>query len=186
MRWRWAIGIAGFALAPLLAIAPAAADFRVCNKSVKTLQVAYGYNGGGRAGWITEGWRKIDSGGCATVLSGQLNNRYYYLYAEDSTGGRWEARGDEIAALFCISRERFKLFQSRYGSNNEADCAKHKLESKRFFRVDIGRYRDWTQTLHDDPAPAPPAAPPPPSGSTPPPSQPPKKGSACERFPNLC
>jgi uncharacterized membrane protein len=192
MSWRLAVAIAGFALASLAAIAPAAAEFRVCNKSGETVDVAFGYSGGGKTGWIAEGWYKVNAGGCVTVFGGRLNNRYYYLYAESAGGREWTGeRG--AGAPFCITRKQFKLFQNRYGSNQEADCAKHQLESKRFFQVDTGEHVRWVQTLSPSqkgPAPpsasAPPPAPPPPSASAPPPSQPPPRGSACERFPNLC
>jgi uncharacterized membrane protein len=186
MSWRSAVGLAGFALASLAAMAPAAAEFRVCNKSGETVEVAFGYSGGGKTGWIAEGWYRVNAGGCVTVLSERLSNRYYYLYAEGTGGHAWDGTG-EAGAPFCVARKRFKLFQSRYGSNEEADCAKHQLESKRFFQVDTGEHGRWVQTLtasQQEPAPAP--APPPPSASAPPPSSPPPKGSACERFPNLC
>src|SRR5262245_42477871 len=104
MGWRWAVSLAGFALASLTAMAPAAADFRVCNKSGETVDVAFGYNGGGRTGWIAEGWWTIHPGaGCVTVFGAQLNNRYYYLYAEGSAGTKWDAtETGRIGAPFCI------------------------------------------------------------------------------------
>ena len=191
MSSRLTVGLAGFALASLAAMAPAAAEFQVCNKSGGVVDVAFGYNGGGNTGWIAEGWYTINAGGCGTVFSARLNNRYYYLYAEGAGGREWS--GDSgTGAPFCIIHKRFKLFQSRYGSNEEADCAKHQLESKRFLRVDTGEHVRWIHNLtsaQQGPPPSKPAptpAPPPPSASTPPPSQPPQKGSACERFPNLC
>lgn len=205
MIWRLVVGIAGVALAWLAAIAPAAAQFRVCNKSGETVEVAFGYNGSGNTGWIAEGWYRIRPGGCATVHAVPLNGRYYYVYADGGGGSGWSGESGAPAASFCVSRKQFKLFQSRYGSTNEAaECAKHQLESRRFFRVDTGEHRQWVQNLvtsrggpvqASPPAPpprstsAPPPSQPPPSQSPPsqaPPSQPPPKGSACERFPNLC
>jgi uncharacterized membrane protein len=186
--WRWLVGIAGFVLASLTAIAPAAAEFRVCNKSQETVDVAFGYDGGGKTGWIAEGWYTIGRGRCVTVYGGRLNGRYYYLYAEGADGNEWNGEGTE-GSPFCITRKVFKLFQRRYGSNEEEDCEKHKLESKRFFEINVGEHFRWVQTLDPPRGGSPPPsapAPPPQTSPAPPPSQPPARGSACERFPNLC
>lgn len=187
---RHAYAFAGAAIALLALGLPAAAEFRVCNKSGTTVDVAFGYDGGGKSGWIAEGWYKINTGRCATVYSGRLNNRYYYLYAEGANGADWD--GEQGAgASFCINRTAFKLFQRRYGDNDADDCQKHMLESKRFFEVNVGEHLRWIQTLDPGPSPGKPAAPAPqpaPGAGAPPgaPSAPPPRGSACERFPNLC
>jgi uncharacterized membrane protein len=191
MCLRWVLGVAAFAVASGAAYTPANAEFRVCNKSGERVDVAFGYDGG-RAGWIAEGWWTLGTGRCVIVHAQNLNNRYYYLYAEGNRGTEWNGENDRTGSDFCITRKAFKLFQRRYGQNHEADCSKHGLESKTFFEVNVGNYLRWTQTLDpgtDEPAlhPTPdvPKSGPPP-GKAPPPSKPPPRGSACERFPNLC
>lgn len=183
---RLLLGLAVALTVSVSAMAPAAAEFRVCNKSRERVDVAFGYDGGGKTGWVAEGWYTINPGRCETVYGRQLNSRYYYLYAEGADGTEWNGDSGK-GSPFCIVRKVFRLFQRLYGANDEEACQKHKFESKNFFEVDVGDYLRWVQTLDgatDNPAPPPP---PPPQGSpAPPPSQPPPRGSACERFPNLC
>lgn len=184
MGWRTWVTIAGFQAAVLMAVAPAAAEFRVCNNAGETVDVAFGYEGGANTGWIAEGWYQVRAGRCVTVYGGQLNGRYYYLYAEGASGTEWNGDDSENAS-FCINRNVFKLFQRRYGDNDEEDCKKHNLESKRFFEVDVGDDLSWTQTL-DGASNQPTNSPRPPPQTSAPPGAPPPRGSACERFPNLC
>lgn len=200
MGWRLPVGLAGFAVASLAAMVPAAADFRVCNKSGETVDVAIGFFADDKSGWISRGWYRINAGGgCVPVWWGDLNNRYYYVYADTGGGAghRWDGAGtNRPTAPFCVSKATFRLDQNLYGSRQDADCARHQLHSRTFFRVDVGNARqfDFTLDLPRGPSqPAPPSSPtptpasPPPVTSGPPPSKPPPgKGSACERFPNLC
>ena len=79
-------------LAALVVASPARADFRVCNGTQNLVGVAIGYRA--KAGWMTEGWWQIDGSTCKTLIEGELQSRFYYLYAEDAErGGRWT--GDE-------------------------------------------------------------------------------------------
>ena len=188
MDWRWVAAIAGFALASLTAIAPAAAEFRVCNKSGETVDVAFGYDGGGKTGWVAEGWYKINRGRCVTVYGRQLTGRYYYVYAEGANGNNWNGDDDD-GPSFCITRKVFRIFQRHYGSNGVEECQKHNLESVRFFMVDTGDYDRWVQTLDPPVSGSPPPSrpePPPQNTPAPPTTPPPPRGAACERFPNLC
>jgi uncharacterized membrane protein len=182
MRGRWLAIAAVLAVAGVDSISPSRAEFRVCNKSKTELNVAIGYDGG-RQGWIAQGWWSIGTDKCTTVLSNELHNRYYYLYADNADGGEWAGGGDDDR-LFCIKDEKFLHYRSRYGQNEDNDCKKAGLNSKLFFQVDIGDYHRWTHTLEDEteaaPAPAPPTPQP---GPSPPPNN---GGNACQRYPNLC
>lgn len=40
--------------------------------------------------WSKAGWWNLDPGQCATALSGDLNNRWYYVHAEGADGEVWE------------------------------------------------------------------------------------------------
>jgi uncharacterized membrane protein len=124
------------------------AEFRVCNKAKEKIDVAFGYDGG-RQGFIAEGWWILAVGQCTTVMSGALRLRYYYVYGRGYNGTEWDGSDDSEAGTFCVKNEKFKLYQRRYGDNEEEDCKKAGLESKSFFLVDVGDYNLWTQTLDD-------------------------------------
>jgi uncharacterized membrane protein len=185
---RLALIIAVLAFAALTTASPSNAEFRVCNKAKEKIDVAFGYDGG-RQGFIAEGWWVLESGKCATVKAGALNLQYYYLYGRRKDGGEWDGSDDKKAGAFCVKNEKFTLYQRKYGDNEDEDCKKAGLESKSFFRVDVGEYRRWTQTLEDETvaAPAPPRPNPPPrSGGGDGGGGGAGGGNACQRFPNLC
>ena len=116
--------------------APAQASLKVCNTAKQTVRLALGRFDGTQ--WASEGWWTIDHGHCATVISGPLDARYYYLYATDSGSGSWD--GDRA---FCVAAsKRFKIA-------GRADCAARGFESQGFFEVDTGRKSDYTQRLSD-------------------------------------
>ena len=82
------IFLASALVAPLFAAGAAHAEFRVCNGTQNLVGVAIGYRA--TEGWITEGWWQVPASTCATLIEGELQSRYYYLYAEDAArGGRW-------------------------------------------------------------------------------------------------
>lgn len=75
-------------LTPFIIVESAHADFRVCNSTQNLVGVAIGYRA--QDGWVSEGWWQVPSSTCATLIEGELQSRYYYLYAEDAAhGGRW-------------------------------------------------------------------------------------------------
>ena len=79
----------------------ARADFRVCNGTQNLVGVAIGYRA--KEGWVTEGWWQVPATTCATLIEGELQSRYYYLYAEDAArGGRWT--GD---VNMCVAENEF-------------------------------------------------------------------------------
>lgn len=171
------------AIVATVATTAARADFRVCNKANERVQVAFGYDAGGKRGWFSEGWWVLQAGECAVVRQGNLTNRFYYLYAEGERSDLiWDGGTDSDAARFCIERRRFLLNRNQHGSADDASCKRFGLESRNFFAVDTGDQLTWTQDLTLAAAPSPP----PPVATPSPPKGPPPAGSACERFPNLC
>jgi uncharacterized membrane protein len=181
MRGRAALVMVILGIATLVTVAPSEAELRVCNKSTAKLDVAVGYDGG-RQGWIAEGWWTIEVNKCSVVKGGDLDARYYYLYARADGGAEWDGTDGE-GAPFCIKDEKFTLYQSRYGDNRDSACKKAGLYSQSFFQVDVGDYRRWTQTLDNGHAGPPAPAPNPAPSPNPPPSN---GGNACQRYPNLC
>jgi uncharacterized membrane protein len=104
--------------------APAAASFRVCNESGEKVAVAIAYYGSDSDGWITEGWWNLDDGDCATPVKTDLDNRYYYLYA-DSDKHTWTGDYEN-----CVDPDT--AFTLKHA---ESDC---NFAKKSFFKVDTG------------------------------------------------
>ena len=105
--------------------APAQAGFKVCNRTPHEAKVALGRFDG--TGWLSEGWWKVQPKGCAVLLTGPLNSRYYYLYATDDASGGWDGKNGFCVAesdTFQIRRPRRlrrprlrsqRLLRNRYG-----------------------------------------------------------------------
>ena len=125
-----ALGVLGL---PCLA-GSAEASFSVCNKTGQAVRAAIGRFDG--TNWTSEGWWSVKAGACATLLTGPLQGRFYYLYATDGAAGIWDGK-----TRFCVAPEK------RFKSVGRADCAKNGFDRRGFFQVDTGKKPDWTQTL---------------------------------------
>jgi len=121
---------AGLVLLPI----PAAADFRICNDTRNLVGAALGYREKGN--WITEGWWQIPGETCATLIEGNLNSRFYYLYAEDADrGGQW--RGD---IFMCTSEKQFRV-------DGVENCFARGYQRTGFFEVDTSEKDSWMVRL---------------------------------------
>ena len=133
--------LSGLLVALALSIVPllgssntAKTDFRVCNTTDSVVGVAIGYRA--QSGWITEGWWHIDAEKCKTLVQGDLQSRYYYLYAEDADrGGRWT--GD---INMCVAGKEFKIV----GFN---DCFARGFQRVGFQEHDTGEQQNWMVQL---------------------------------------
>ena len=115
-----AVILASSALLP----SPAFASFRVCNDSGEKISVALAYFGSDADGWTSEGWWNLDDGECATPIGGDLDNRYYYLYAN---GEKHKWTGDYTN---CVDPDNsFTL------KHADSDC---NYAKRSFFKVDTG------------------------------------------------
>ena len=115
-------------------IAPAAADFRLCNNTSSRVGIALGYKDA--EGWTTEGWWNISSRSCETLLRGTLVARFYYIYAIDyDRGGEWSGQ-----AFMCSRDKEFTI----KGTEN---CLARGFDRTGFFEVDTGEQRAWTVQL---------------------------------------
>jgi len=123
----------GFVGLPLLA-GPALASFNVCNKSNLAVRAAIGRFDG--VHWTSEGWWTIAPKACASLLTGPLQGRFYYLYASDGAAGTWEGK-----TFFCVAPDK------RFRSVGRGGCAKRGFDRRGFFEVDTGKKPDWTQSL---------------------------------------
>lgn len=123
---------------PLFAADAAHADFRVCNGTQNLVGVAIGYRA--EAGWTTEGWWQVPATTCATLIEGELQSRYYYLYAEDAArGGRWTGNVN-----MCVAENEFKIV-------GVEDCFARGHQRMGFKEYDTGRQGSWMVQLSDTP-----------------------------------
>lgn len=116
----------------------ASAEFRVCNATQNAVGVAIGYRA--KEGWISEGWWQIPATTCYTLIEGQLQSRYYYLYAEDAArGGRWTGNVN-----MCVAENEFKIIGVQ-------DCYARGYQQFGFKEYDTGRQGSWMVQLTDTP-----------------------------------
>jgi uncharacterized membrane protein len=126
-------------LLPMAFATEAKAEFRVCNATQNLVGVAIGYRA--KEGWISEGWWQIPATTCATLIEGQLQSRYYYLYAEDAArGGRWSGNVN-----MCVAENEFKI-------TGVQDCYARGFQQFGFKEYDTGRQGSWMVQLTDTPA----------------------------------
>lgn len=121
------------------------ADFRVCNRSsIDSIDVAFGVQRG-RNGWESEGWFTVRRRQCATLIVGDLRQRYYYLYGV-SGDTVWDGEDDNDGSDFCVRPGGvFKLNDnSLKNNNNELDCEGHGYEIRKFLQVDTGDAESFT------------------------------------------
>ncbi|MGB7286261.1 MAG: DUF1036 domain-containing protein [Salaquimonas sp.] len=124
-------------LGTLLAISnwtPAKADFRVCNDTKSLVGVSLGYSIDGN--WKTEGWWQVPGETCASILQGELNSRFYYIYAEDADrGGQW--RGD---IFMCTANKEFEI-------DGVDECFERGYQKTGFFEIDTDNRDSWMVRL---------------------------------------
>lgn len=129
------IGLFAFCTAmPLLHADEARADFRLCNDTKSLVGVALGYRN--KDVWTTEGWYQIPGETCTSLIEGDLDARYYYLYAEDADqGGQW--RGD---VFMCTADRQFKI-------EGVQECFTRGYQKTGFFEVDTANKSSWMVRL---------------------------------------
>lgn len=124
----------GLALLLVFASAEAAASLRICNETDHTRSIAIGYGNDGT--WTSEGWWNIDPGKCASVISGDLNNRYYY-YRATRTGAEFSDEG----YMFCTDQQAFTIV-------GDDQCTERGYRREGFRKIDTGpTARSFTLTL---------------------------------------
>jgi uncharacterized membrane protein len=120
-----------------LTAAPAQAELRVCNETGNLVSLSLGYRA--ERGWMSEGWWQAPPGDCRTLYQGNLQRRFYYLYAVDDVGGgAWD--GD---VFMCTRDETFTIF-------GVEDCLARGYERTGFFEIDTQNRTDWTLQLTEN------------------------------------
>jgi uncharacterized membrane protein len=121
----------------LLLAAPARADLRVCNQTRNPINIALGYRA--QSGWLSEGWWLAGPNECASVFLGDLNSRFYYLFAADDVGGgAWDGN-----VFMCTRDEAFTI-------SGVEDCLARSYERTGFFEVDTQNRSEWTIQLTEN------------------------------------
>jgi uncharacterized membrane protein len=116
--------------------APARADLRVCNETANLVSVALGYRAD--RGWMSEGWWQAPPGDCRILYQGDLDRRYYYIFAaDDVAGGAWDG-----SVFMCTRDETFTIF-------GVEDCLARGYERTGFFEIDTQNRTDWTLELSE-------------------------------------
>lgn len=116
---------------------PAKADLRVCNETANLISVALGYRA--ERGWMSEGWWQAPPGDCRVLYQGDLERRFYYIYAvDDIAGGAWDG-----SVFMCTRDETFTIF-------GVEDCLARGYERTGFFEIDTQNRTDWTLQLTEN------------------------------------
>ena len=117
--------------------APARADLRICNETSNLLSIALGYRA--ERGWMSEGWWQAPAGDCRILYQGDLERRFYYLFAvDDIGGGAWDG-----SVFMCTRDETFTIF-------GVEDCLARGYERTGFFEIDTQNRTDWTLQLTEN------------------------------------
>jgi uncharacterized membrane protein len=134
------------AVALLLASTAASqAGFRVCNKSSVRMDVSIGYKDA-NYGWTSEGWWRIDSGDCQSIINGNLSNRYYYVYAA-ADDREWTGDKGQDGGYFCISARKYTIHSDDYLSGDNLNCSEGGFKGVKFIEIDTGNSVDFTENL---------------------------------------
>lgn len=141
----WIAGSASFCCL-LLLLAPARAQFAICNQTLDMVNVAIGYDrgtGGADSGpvFVSEGWWTIGPNQCASVIRTPLSSRYIYVHAQDALG-RVILGGEEIT--MCIQPAKFVI-------EGFEDCWMRGLIAAPVQTVDTLRAARWTLFLTEGP-----------------------------------
>eukprot|EP01124_Arcella_intermedia_P021220 TRINITY_DN2929_c0_g1_i1.p1 TRINITY_DN2929_c0_g1~~TRINITY_DN2929_c0_g1_i1.p1 ORF type:complete len:155 (-),score=7.08 TRINITY_DN2929_c0_g1_i1:38-502(-) len=112
----------------LLAIGHSALTF--CNKAGYSISASVGFHEGDT--WSSRGWYLIDSGDCSNVITGDLNDRFYYAYAMSTGGHVWSG-----SYTFCTLPTKYYI----YGDMN---CGSRGYNTTGFSQVDVGNNLGYT------------------------------------------
>lgn len=115
---------------------PAKAELRMCNDTKNLVGIALGFRDEEK--WITEGWWQLPADSCSTLIEGNLNNRFYYIYAEDADyGGQW--RGD---VFMCTDDQEFRV-------EGNQECFTRGFQKTGFFEIDTTDKTSWMVRLNE-------------------------------------
>jgi uncharacterized membrane protein len=112
------------------------AGLNICNESGQPIYVAIAWEENND--WHSRGWFNINSLSCATPISGTLQSRYYWYYAESLEKKLiWAGNGATHSGAFCVITDAFFFRDS-----NRTDC-----DYRDFKRIDTGDTVVYTLSL---------------------------------------
>jgi uncharacterized membrane protein len=109
----------------------AQAGLTFCNSTGQSLHVAVGWLENGQ--WRAAGWYKLVPGACEAVLTGDLDNQYYYFYANGDANLQWSGENQPDSSFFCA--DKANAFD--YVSSSDDSC-----DGLDFVRIDTGEDGD--------------------------------------------
>jgi len=127
----------GLAVPAALVATPAMADLQVCNQTRNPVNIALGFRSA--AGWQSQGWWLATPQNCAIVYQGDLDAKFYYVFAVDDIGGGvWDG-----TVYMCTRDQSFTII-------GYEDCLARGYERTGFFEVDTQNKGDWTLHLTEN------------------------------------
>jgi uncharacterized membrane protein len=105
---------------------PASAELTFCNDAAVALSTAVAQYDASAEAFVARGWYNLDPGECTDVVGGDLDNRYYYVYAQKPDGSPITTDG---TAPFCTTDTSFSFSQ-------KAECDSDLIHL--FLQVDNG------------------------------------------------
>ena len=136
--------VAGITLSALSA-SPAKADFRVCNFSGSTTEIAFGYYEP-QDGWSSRGWMRLQLGECKVALPGNLQSSTYYVYGRSEDGRLLDGPASQAGGFFCIKQPKFELRSNAYTTGQSLNCEAGGVMTAHFLAVTVAS-PDFTYTL---------------------------------------
>lgn len=114
---------------------PADASYRYCNETSYALEASISYLQGERS--VSRGWFTLYPGTCRTVITGNLDQPHYFVFARSL-----DVHGEDQRVIggnhrYCVGQDDFTVMDSDSG------CADRGHAEVDFFRVDIGKERNW-------------------------------------------
>lgn len=116
----------GLLMGLTLAVCSSQAALIFCNKSKQLLESSVAYREG--HDWVSEGWWQLPPAQCVRVVSGSLNQRYYYYYVRSLTEPQRYWRG----------RYRFCTALLPYRIIGTLDCQQRGYQAQGFLALDVG------------------------------------------------
>lgn len=116
----------------------------ICNTTDYLVWAAVGYEEAGD--FTSSGWIRIEPSRCEKAIKGDLEQRYYYTYAEavDGAGLVARRRGQDLVwagnHTFCTKGTRFQI-------EGRTTCSERGFDETGFKRIDTGEALVWTETL---------------------------------------
>lgn len=123
----------GMAALSVIYSSPAQAGLEICNQTDLTASVSIGYQRDNT--WTSEGWWNIAPNDCATVVEGDLRQRYYYWHATNDLG------------VFIAEEYTFCTTPDIFTIKDDKNCGARGYEQTQFTEIDTGDAKRFVVNL---------------------------------------